>query len=134
MEVNGDASGGMLMSDAIPESEPVELKKGDDSDDSLDKEPLPYGSEPRGREPIEEEGDVHESDGSQSGLSSKPKSYTKRSKDQIEETSKKIKYYGYEQSRKSSRRSQTVFNYQDFPVSNSPMVIDRGNVMSSSGA
>ena len=76
MEVNGDASGGMLMSDAIPESEPVELKKGDDSDDSLDKEPLPYGSEP-----IEEEGDVHESDGSQSGLSSKPKSYTKRSKD-----------------------------------------------------
>ena len=40
--VNGESDGGMLMSDAIPESEPIELKKGDESEDSLDNELLPY--------------------------------------------------------------------------------------------
>ena len=74
--VNGESDGGMLMSDAIPESEPIELKKGDESEDSLDNELLPYQDDT-----IKEEGDVLDSDDSGSvALSSKPESSSKRSK------------------------------------------------------
>ena len=111
------------MSDAIPESEPMEIKKGDDSDDSLEREPLPDCDRP-----IKEEGDILESDSNESAaLSSKPESFSKRSKSQIEANSKRIKEGS------TSRRSQTVFNYRDFPASNS-VLLEQDNVMSSTGA
>ena len=123
LKVNGESSGGMLMSDAIPESEPMEIKKGDDSDDSLDRDFLPLRDDL-----IKEEGDILESDGSASAaLSSKPETYSKRSKSQIEAKSKRIKEGS------TSRRSQTVFNYRDFPASNS-IILEQDNVMSSTGA
>ena len=101
----------------------MELKKGDDSDYSLDN----VIEQNEDIQIVEEcdEGDLIDSDRSNPlALSSKPTSYQKKSKNSVEIVSKQIQC----SPKNNSPRSQTVFNYKDFQNTASPFIVEQKGV------